>query len=205
MISRRGFAGSLLAGAVGVALDPPSLRAAQKDESAPPTSLSAEWQPHLPGIWKARLGTPEQLTPVSMRTIAPLKDSLSSMPTVAGPPLPAVQGFPSQRGFELTLPLAAGELVYGFGLQMYSVMQRGSKKTLRVNADPKGDGGDAHAPVPFYVTTRGYGVLIDTARYAAFYAGSTHLQKDSLPRETPPAYAEVSPLARFAEPASHAR
>lgn len=202
MISRRGFAGSLFAGAVGVALDPPTLRAAQQNESTPQPCGSAEWQPHLPGIWKARLGTPEQFTPISMRTIAPLKDSLASMPAVAAPPLPAVQGCASRRGFEIALPLAAGELVYGFGLQMYSVMQRGTKKTLRVNADPKGDGGDAHAPVPFYVTTRGYGVLVDTARYAAFYAGSTQLQKDPLIQEAPPAYAETSPLARFAQPAT---
>ena len=33
------------------------------------------------------------------------------------------------------------------------------------------DTGDSHAPVPFYVTTRGYGVLVDTARYATFYGG----------------------------------
>ncbi len=204
MISRRGFAGGLLAGAVGAALDPPSLRAAEKNESvgAGCTLTSAEWQQHLPGIWKARLGTPEQSTPVSLRTIPPLQDGLASMPAVSSPPLSAVQGCSSERGFEITLPLAAGELIYGFGLQMYSVMQRGSKKTLRVNADPKGDAGDAHAPVPFYVTTHGYGVLIDTARYASFYSGSTHLHKDRKAQEAPPAYAEAPPLARFAEPAT---
>jgi alpha-D-xyloside xylohydrolase len=40
-----------------------------------------------------------------------------------------------------------------------------------VNADPKQDTGDSHAPVPFYVTTEGIGILIDTARYATFYFG----------------------------------
>ncbi|HEV2131302.1 MAG TPA: hypothetical protein VGR27_09370 [Longimicrobiaceae bacterium] len=41
-----------------------------------------------------------------------------------------------------------------------------------MNADPEMDSGDSHAPVPFYRTTRGYGVLIDTARYATVYAGN---------------------------------
>jgi len=41
-----------------------------------------------------------------------------------------------------------------------------------VNSDPRADLGDSHAPVPFYVSTAGYGVLVDTARYATFYCGS---------------------------------
>ncbi|HSU19666.1 MAG TPA: TIM-barrel domain-containing protein, partial [Acidobacteriaceae bacterium] len=45
---------------------------------------------------------------------------------------------------------------------------------IRVNADPKVDSGDSHAPVPFYVTTRGYGVLVDTLRHATFYCGDAH-------------------------------
>jgi alpha-D-xyloside xylohydrolase len=68
--------------------------------------------------------------------------------------------------------LAAKEAVYGFGLQFLSFMQRGTKKTLRTNADPKSDTGDTHAPVPFYVTTNGYGVLVDTAQYPTFYCGN---------------------------------
>jgi alpha-D-xyloside xylohydrolase len=57
-------------------------------------------------------------------------------------------------------------------LQLQSFQQRGLKKKLRVNADPAMDSGDSHAPVPFYVTTAGYGVLIDTARYPTFYCGT---------------------------------
>jgi alpha-D-xyloside xylohydrolase len=64
--------------------------------------------------------------------------------------------------------------MYGFGLQLLSFQQRGKKRTIRVNADPKGDSGDSHAPVPFYVTTRGYGILVDTFRHAQFYCGDAH-------------------------------
>ena len=203
-ISRRGFAGSLLAGAVGAALDTSSLRAAVKTESvtAGRAAISARWQPHLPGIWKAQIGVPEQSTPVSLRAIGPSQDKLASMQSVSAPPLMDVEGCSTTRGVEIMLPLAAGELVYGFGLQMYSVMHRGSKKTLRVNADPKGDSGDAHAPVPFYVTTHGYGVLIDTARYASFSCGSTRLHKNHRAQDGPAAYTEAPPLAQFDEAAT---
>ena len=70
--------------------------------------------------------------------------------------------------------------MYGFGLQLMSFQQRGKKRINRVNADPKGDSGDSHAPVPFYVTTRGYGILVDTLRHAQFYCGEAH------PRPTEP-------------------
>ena len=67
---------------------------------------------------------------------------------------------------------------------MQSFIQRGLKKTLRVNADPAIDSGDSHAPVPFYVTTRGYGVLIDTARYATFYCGESRPKPTTSAEET---------------------
>ena len=69
------------------------------------------------------------------------------------------------------LPLRPEEQIFGFGLQFLSFAQRGKRKVARVNADPKIDTGDSHAPVPFYVTTEGIGILIDTARYATFYFG----------------------------------
>jgi alpha-D-xyloside xylohydrolase len=69
------------------------------------------------------------------------------------------------------LPLRPYEQIYGLGLQFLSLAQRGKKKVVRVNADPRFDTGDSHAPVPFYVTTEGIGILIDTARYATFYFG----------------------------------
>ena len=75
-------------------------------------------------------------------------------------------------------------MVYGLGLQLQSNWERGKKKTLRVNADPRMDSGDSHAPVPFYVTTRGYGVLVDTARYATFWCGGRSAKGESA-KESP--------------------
>jgi len=131
-------------------------------------------QPVLPGVWKIRLGqNPEAFSPVNAR-VAPVQAAgLVELPAVANPPmdLTAIRARKQKRGLIVELPLGSEE-VYGFGLQLKSFRQSGKKKTIRVNSDPISDTGDAHAPVPFYVTSSGYGVLVDTARYASFYVGS---------------------------------
>lgn len=127
-----------------------------------------------PGVWRIRFGQPEAITPVATRKYPAAEAAFRNLPAVSEIPLQleAITATYSKRGTILTLPLGANELIYGLGLQLQSFMQRGLKKKLRVNADPKVDSGDSHAPVPFYVTTRGYGVLIDTARYATIYCGN---------------------------------
>ena len=125
----------------------------------------------FPGVWCFRLGTPEKITPVSTRHFPPAQDALVALNSVSSCPI-SVTGTSTSRGYLLTLPLEAQELIYGLGLQLQSFEQRSHKKTLRVNADPSMDTGDSHAPVPFYVTSRGYGVFVDTARYATFYLGN---------------------------------
>ncbi len=68
------------------------------------------------------------------------------------------------RGCRLEFPLTEKEQIYGFGLQLKEFNHRGRRLQLRVNSDPMAPTGDSHAPVPFFVTTEGYGVYIDTAR-----------------------------------------
>ena len=139
------------------------------------TSLSmahrSEWNEVYPGVWRATLGTPERYTPVSSRMVEPDQEALAQLPHVGIAPLSPITGRRIPRGFVIQLPLRPEEQIFGFGLQFLSFAQRGKKKVARVNADPKMDTGDSHAPVPFYVTTEGIGILIDTARYANFYFG----------------------------------
>ena len=123
-----------------------------------------------PGIWKFTFGEPDAITPVSTHDIPPAAKAIEAMgsPEVCPVVPTATVG---SRGVLVKVPLADGELIYGLGLQMQSFQQRGKKKMLRVNSDPKVDTGDSHAPVPFYVSTAGYGVLIDNARYMTYYLG----------------------------------
>lgn len=75
------------------------------------------------------------------------------------------------RGIVLEFPLSEGEELFGFGLQLKGFACRHTKKVLRSNADPVANTGDSHAPVPFFVSTAGYGVCVDTLRMAEFYCG----------------------------------
>ncbi len=171
MVSRRSvLKGTALALAGGAT-------AALKAEAAPRTTdvETLAFRSVFPGVWKATLGIPESYTPVSGRTIPPDTQGLTRMAAPGNPPASGIRGKVDRRGCLLTLPLAANENVFGFGLQMLSFAQRGKKKTIRVNADPKGDTGDSHAPVPFYVTTQGYGVLVDSCRHVSFYCGDARL------------------------------
>jgi alpha-D-xyloside xylohydrolase len=165
--------GSVLTGAI------PLTRASAEATDPSPVSaqlgsVSLEWDLIFPGIWRATLGRPEQHTPVRDRLIPPLEDALHRLPADPSKRLPQVAGRVDRRGAHLQLPLEADELMYGFGLQLMSVQQRSMKRTIRVNADSRGDSGDSHAPVPFYVTTGGYGILVDTFRHAQFYCGEAH-------------------------------
>jgi alpha-D-xyloside xylohydrolase len=165
-MDRRHFLLSVAAGSAALG-GPPGLDA--RPAAAPARGAGPE--PILPGVWRVRLGAPERITPVSTRRYPPASAGLAALPQAPGAPVEAT-GEATDRGFVVRLPLAPNEIVYGLGLQFQSFIQRGLKKKLRVNADPEIDSGDSHAPVPFYVTTRGYGVLIDTARYATVYAGN---------------------------------
>ena len=76
-----------------------------------------------------------------------------------------------KSGCVIEFPIEDDCQIFGFGLQFKSFNQRGKKLRMDVNADPVGDNGESHAPVPFFVTNKGYGMYFDTARYAEFYCG----------------------------------
>lgn len=130
------------------------------------------------GIWKIRYGKPETHTPVSLRQTEAKTKQLDKLVCKGAAPLSEedITIRTTSRGLNIELPLTAEEHIYGFGLQLHRIDHTGRKKVIRVNSDPVADTGDSHAPVPFYVTTAGYGVFVDTSRYATFYCG-TNLRK----------------------------
>lgn len=134
----------------------------------------------LPGITRLRFGRPEKFTPVKLRPRPPAAKRLRQLPPPPATPLDAAQVRTRQtaRGFQLEIPLADDEQLFGLGLQFQGFNHRGRKRTLRVNSDPRVDLGDSHAPVPFLVSTKGYAILVDTARYVSFYCGSVTKFRD---------------------------
>lgn len=98
--------------------------------------------------------------------------SLAQVETVPAEQLGQIEFSVTERGCKLVMPLGEKTEIYGFGMQSKSFNHRGNKITSRVNADPKADSGDSHAPVPFFITDEGWGMYVDTARNAVFYCGN---------------------------------
>ena len=103
------------------------------------------------------------------------------MPLVSEPPLAAgaLRVRISPRGCLVSLPMGRQDGIYGCGLQLQSFDQHGLKKLLRVNSDPVKDTGDSHAPVPWFASTAGYGLFLDTSRYVTMHFGS-HVDRDDI-------------------------
>ncbi len=170
VLNRRQFGKRLMAGTALALVSGDSAIAA---ETKAQSQLEGRWQLVAPGTWKMTAGSPEAFTPVTSRQVAIAVEAMRRLPVAQTPAIEVPTSNISRRGVSLAFPLAPYEEIYGFGLQFFSIEHRGKKRTMRVNADPSKDTGDSHAPVPFYVSSRGYGILVDTARYATFYCGES--------------------------------
>lgn len=130
-----------------------------------------------PGLWRLRVGKPERFTPTAFRAAPAKTEALAKMPAVERLPFrPADVRFHVQaRGCTVELPMAAGEQIFGFGLNLRLFNMTGRRVVIRTSDAPETEQNDSHAPVPFYVSSEGYGVYVDTARYASFYSGNVAL------------------------------
>jgi alpha-D-xyloside xylohydrolase len=149
---------------------------------AQPTGF--QWSLVAPGVWKAVVGTSDKITPLAIAGITPRTDGLKKLGESPFPDALAESVHEQTDGKTyLRFPLTRGEQLFGLGLNFKAVQQRGTIKTLHVDHYNGIDNGRTHAPVPFYVSSRGYGVLINSARYITVYAG-TAVRTDS--KDMPP-------------------
>jgi alpha-glucosidase (family GH31 glycosyl hydrolase) len=132
-----------------------------------------QWQEIHPGIWNASVGQPEKINLLSAAAIQPKTAALAQLPKTVFPlDKTDISAQVIDGKTYLRFPLDEGEQLFGFGLNFQSVNQRGRIMTLHVDHYGGVDNGRTHAPVPFYVSSKGYGVLIDAARYITVYAGT---------------------------------
>lgn len=128
------------------------------------------------GIWKVTLGEPELITPESYRNVLMKEAEIAEVPIsqcVADKQDLLPQWKKTKRGLVVTLPMSTEEDIYGFGLQLRSINQVGRRRYMKVNSDPVADTGEGHAPVPFYISTAGYGLFVNTYRNATFLLGTS--------------------------------
>jgi alpha-glucosidase (family GH31 glycosyl hydrolase) len=137
------------------------------------------WKEVASGVWKGVVGKPEDYDLVKASGASPNVAALEKI-TKAPFPLSQTDIAATVRDGKTSLrfPLRREEQLYGFGLNFQTVHQRG--KILQLHVDHYGgkDNGRTHAPTPFYVSSNGYGVFINSARYLNVYAGSG-VRKDS--------------------------
>ncbi len=115
---------------------------------------------------KVVFGTPEKHVPTAYCKTLHYTESETNYP------VEKIRYKQLNSGFALELPYDNDAEYYGFGLQLKAMAFKGRKVTLRTNSDPAAATGDSHAPVPFFVSTKGYGIFVDTARYAEFIIGA---------------------------------
>jgi alpha-glucosidase (family GH31 glycosyl hydrolase) len=143
------------------------------------TAQPATWLLVAPGVWKTVVGNPDKLDLFKAAGIKPSLESLSKMGDAEFPLSEKDIAAEVVKGETyLRFPLSRDEQIFGFGLNFKTVHQRG--KILQLHVDHYGgtDNGRTHAPVPFYISDRGYGVFINSSRYLTVYAG-TAVRKDS--------------------------
>jgi alpha-D-xyloside xylohydrolase len=132
-----------------------------------------------PGVWKASVGEPQVFDLLKAAGVPPRLDALKKLGEQPFPAAMADCAAEEKDGqVYLRFPLEETEQLYGLGLNFKGVDQRGHVLNLHVDHFGSSDNGRTHAPVPFYVSDRGYGVFVNSAQYIRVYAG-TGVRKDS--------------------------
>lgn len=138
-----------------------------------------KWQRVEPGVWKGNVGTPEAYNLLQVSGSSPYKDGFTRLSEAEIPDIiSGIKDTVVSGKTYLSFPLQKNEQLYGLGLNFKTVNQRGRILNLHVDHFNGYDNGRTHAPVPFYVSSLGYGIFINSARYMTVYAGSG-IRKDS--------------------------
>ncbi|MCU6779043.1 glycoside hydrolase family 31 protein [Phocaeicola fibrisolvens] len=133
-----------------------------------------------PGVISLTLGDVDPYTPFKLLGCKPKSENMQQSAVKTLPfDLSEVVIKQNKRGCSVYVPLKESEQLYGFGLQMGSFTQRGLKKKPIVNDHPLKNLGYTHAPQPFYVSTLGYGILVNTLKYTTFLCGTENELKEN--------------------------
>ncbi|MBT4496494.1 MAG: glycoside hydrolase, partial [Gemmatimonadetes bacterium] len=119
------------------------------------------------GVWRIRFGTPERFTPNALRERQPAWEFIERLPQGCELPFDLNEVSCSVRPSRTVVRIPCDEPegnIYGFGLDPRVFDQKGLRKWLSVSAQVVEQTGASHGPVPFYISTQGYGVYVDTAR-----------------------------------------
>ncbi len=132
-----------------------------------------QWKKMANGVWKAEVGKPELINFLTISGVHPKTAAINNMPLAT---FPITENEIKVEVYDgktyLRFPLDKNEKIFGLGLNFKTVEQRG--RILRLHEDHYGgiDNGRSHAPIPFYVSSKGYGVFINSTRYLDIWVGT---------------------------------
>lgn len=142
------------------------------------------WTRKSSGVWVASAGKPETVNFTSVSEVKPKLEAINTMGEVG---FPLAESEITATVFDgktyLRFPLEVGEQIFGLGLNFQTVEQRGRILRLHMDHYNGTDNGRSHAPVPFYVSSKGYGVFINSARYIDIWVGTAVLKDSKIPMD----------------------
>ena len=138
------------------------------------------WSEVAPGVWRGVIGNPEKIKLLDFAAREPQVSQISKLPA-ANPPfdLAEIVGATSAGKSFVRIPFDQKEQMFGLGFDFHRThFQRGTHERKTAPS--------AHAPVPFFMTSKNYGVLLNTANRPKFCVTHHCLRADSkkLPKLT---------------------
>ena len=138
-----------------------------------------KWEKIMPGIWKASVGK-IGLNPMDYAN-APKIDAINELGDAPFPFDPnASRSLLVPNRASIRLPLNKTEQIYGLGLEFEGMNRRSNVYSLKVD-HYGGTNGYTHAPVPFYISNEGYGVLINSPKRVKIHVGVGNRKDSDLP------------------------
>lgn len=160
-------------------------------------AMALTWQKVAPGVWRVRAGQDGQPQLLAAAGVAPRSEGLAQLGEAECPlARERIMAEAQAERCLLSVPLEPDEVLYGLGLNFKALEVQQSVRHLQVDHFGGQDNGRTHAPVPFYVSSRGYGVFVNAARYLSVYAGGVHRREAHPPvldRATDPGWKAVQP------------
>ena len=145
-------------------------------------NVNLEWKKEGQGIWKISVGKQEKVTLLSELDITPqwkAIEEIGAAPLAIDPKDVKTEVVDGKT--YIRFPLDKDEKIFGLGLNFKTVEQRGRVMRLHVDHYGGSDNGRTHAPIPFFVSSKGYGALINSARYIDVWVGTSVRQDSSNP------------------------
>ena len=143
-------------------------------------SSQVDWQMVAHGVWTADIGDMSEEVRYTDFAVGPLKtDQINTLSDETFPFQGRKIRFLVTKDHRVVvhIPTESDERIYGYGLQFDSLQHSNQVLELKVDHFNRG-GGATHAPVPFFVSSRGYGVFFNTAKYLKLYNNNGN-RKDS--------------------------